>query len=261
MIDVQKADRWIYRPLTRTRKNEGSLYHRERHAEEEIHRLCELGQRARKELLLARHPAGSPNRLREETLVYALRECAARGDDETAWQLATLLTERVSGHIARQLAKWRLPQEDADDVTRDLFALLFDVLFSREAVGEFWEVRFWVCLDRRLWNLVERRQASLDAQLSESGEPAESEGGGESSLMRLVEGSPGPEALAEYAEALTTLAEHERLAVYLKYIEGLPEESDDPERPSVAKILGVTGRTVRNYLRRAEQKLREWNKK
>ena len=260
MIDVQKADRWTYRPLTRTRKDDSSPYHRERRAEEEIQRLCGLGQRARKEMLLARHPAGDPARLREETLVYALRECAARGDDEMAWGIAELLTERVSGHIARQLAKWRLPEEDADDVTRDLFALLFDVLFSREPSGEFWEVRFWVCLDRRLWNLVEKRQASLDSQLSEGSEPTESESG-ESTLLRLPEVGPGPEALAEYGEALTVLAEHERLAVYLKYIEGLPEESDDPNRQSVARILGVTGRTVRNYLRRAEQKLREWNEK
>jgi DNA-directed RNA polymerase specialized sigma24 family protein len=260
MIDVQKADRWVYRALTRTRKDDGSLYQRERRAEEEIHRLCGLGQRARRDVLLARHPAGDPARLREETLVYALRECAARGDDETAWGIAELLTERVSGHIARQLAKWRLPEEDADDVTRDLFALLFDALFSREASAEFWEVRFWVCLDRRLWNLVEKRQASLDSQLSEGSEPTESESG-ESTLLRLPESGPGPEALAEYGEALTVLAEHERLAVYLKYIEGLPEESDDPNRQSVAKILGVTGRTVRNYLRRAEQKLREWNEK
>jgi len=50
----------------------------------------------------------------------------------------------------------------------------------------------------------------------------------------------------------------ERQAVYLKYIEGLPEESDDPTRQTIAKILGVTGRSVRNYLRKAERKLQEW---
>ena len=260
MIDASNAENWAYRPLTRTRKENNSPYKRERQAEEEIQRLCKMRLRARRETLLAREPAGSPARLREETLVYALRECAKRGDEETAWGIAELLTERVSGHIARQLAKWRLPQEDADDVTRDLFALLFDALFSQEATGEFWEVRFWVCLDRRLWNLVEKRQASLDAQLSESSEQEASENG-ESSMLRIRDSGPGPEALAEYGEALTTLAEHERLAVYLKYIEGLPEESDDPKRQTVAKIMGVTGRTVRNYLRRAEQKLREWNEK
>jgi DNA-directed RNA polymerase specialized sigma24 family protein len=260
MIDTSQTETWAYRPLTRTRKDDGSLYQRERRTEEEIQQLCGVRSRARRERLLARQPAGDPSRLREETLVYALRECAVRGDDEIAWGIAELLTERVSGHIARQLAKWRLPQEDADDITRDLFALLFDALFSREATGEFWEVRFWVCLDRRLWNLVEKRQASLDAQLSESSEQEASESG-ESSMLRIRDGGPGPEALAEYGEALKVLAEHERLAVYLKYIEGLPEESDDSERQTVAKIMGVTGRTVRNYLRRAEQKLREWNEK
>ena len=46
--------------------------------------------------------------------------------------------------------------------------------------------------------------------------------------------------------------------MYLCRVEGLPEESEDPERVTAAKILGVTGRSVRNYLRRAEAKLREW---
>lgn len=206
-------------------------------------------------------PAGDPLRLREETLVYLLREYAARGDEDQAWRLAERLVERVSGHIARQLAKWRLPVEDADDVTRDLFAILFEALFSREAAAEFWEVRFWVCLDRRLWNLVEKRQAALDSRAAELSLEATGGEEGEARVNRVPDRAPGPEALAQYGEAIGQLAERERLAVYLKYIEGLPEESEDPERQTIAKILGVTGRSVRNYLRRAEQKLREWNEK
>lgn len=261
MIEAQQVERWVYRTLTRTRKDDGSVYLREKRVEEEILHLCGLSSRARKERLQKDAPAGAPERLREETLVYLLREYAERGDSELAWQLAERLTQRVSGHIARQLAKWRLPAEDADDVTRDLFALLFDALFSREASAEFWEVRFWVCLDRRLWNLVEKRQAVLDAQLTESDEESFGEGEGEARLTRLADTAPGPETLLQYGDALTVLAERERLAVYLKYIEGLPEESEDPQRRTIAKILGVTGRSVRNYLRRAEQKLREWNEK
>ena len=261
MIERQPVERWVYRKLTRTRKDDGSLYQRERRVEEEIVQLCGLSPRARKERLQKEAPAGAPARLREETRVYVLRECVARGDNDLAWQLAERLTERVSGHIARQLAKWRLPVEDANDVTRDLFALLFEALFSQEAAAEFWEVRFWVCLDRRLWNLVEKRQAVLDAKLAESDEAFLGEGEGEARLTRLADTTLGPETLLLYGDALSVLAENERLAVYLKYIEGLPEESEDPKRQTIAKILGVTGRSVRNYLRRAEQKLREWNEK
>jgi DNA-directed RNA polymerase specialized sigma24 family protein len=261
MIEAQHVEAWVCRPLTRTRKEDGSVYLRERRTEEEIVQLCGLSPRARREALIKDRPAGDPLRLREETLVYLLREYARRGDEDQAWRLAERLVERVSGHIARQLAKWRLPVEDADDVTRDLFAILFEALFSREAAAEFWEVRFWVCLDRRLWNLVEKRQAVLDSRAAELSLEATGGEEGEARVNRIPDLAPGPEALAQYGEAIGQLAERERLAVYLKYIEGLPEESEDPERQTIAKILGVTGRSVRNYLRRAEQKLREWNEK
>jgi DNA-directed RNA polymerase specialized sigma24 family protein len=107
--------------------------------------------------------------------------------------------------------------------------------------------------------LVEKRQQALDRQTSESDE-TESETGEEreARLLRIVDKSPGPEVIAERSAALSVLNDVERQSVYLKYIEGLPEESEDPERLTIAKILGVTGRSVRNYLRRAEKKLWEW---
>ena len=248
-------DIWTPHPLTRTRRDDGAAYHREPSVEAEIRGLCALKPRMRQASLVR----GGEGRVKEETLVWAIRECVREGDTETAWKLAELLTERVSGHISRQLGKWRLGAEDAEDCTRDLFARLFDALFDIEPSGEFWEVRFWVCLDRRLWNLVERRQGALDVQLREAEAPEGSESGEtESLLARLTDPNPGPEALAERASALAVLTETERLAVYMKYVEGLPEESDDPERVTAARILGVTGRSVRNYLRRAEEKLKLW---
>ena len=107
------------------------------------------------------------------------------------------------------------------------------------------------------WSSGDKR--ALDVQLREAEAPEGGESGEtESLLARLTDPNPGPEALAERGAALSILTETERLAVYLKYVEGLPEESDDPERVTAAKILGVTGRSVRNYLRRAEEKLRKW---
>lgn len=256
MIDEHSNRGWKILPLTRTKKETGERYQREADVEKQLQWLGTLSPRARQAALLADTPAGDPSRLREETLVVALRTYARCGDDALAWSLAELLLSRVSGHIARQLSKWRMPPEDADDVTRDLFSVLFDALFSRDESAQFWEVRFWVCLDRRLWNLCEKRQAQLDARQPESAETVES---GDELLLRIADLGPSPESLTEQRVAMESLSETERLAVYLKYIEGLPEESEDPTRVSVAKLLGVTGRSVRNYLRRAEKKLREWN--
>ncbi len=252
------------RPLTRVRKDNGAAYVRERDVDCQIEALCALSERSRQQRLLEAGERGSAERLQEETLVYFLREYDRRGESDIAWRIAEGLAERVSGHVARKLARWRLTPEESDDCARDLFAALWEALFSHEAPAEFWEVRFWVCLDRRLWNLVEKRQAVRDNELrpgDASFEDADGDTAADeaSAFGRLVDSGPGPETLAEHKEALSLLTENERLAVYLCQVEGMPEESEDPDRMTAAKILGVTGRSVRNYLRRAEAKLHEWS--
>ncbi|MES2463822.1 MAG: hypothetical protein V4671_24905 [Armatimonadota bacterium] len=252
------------RSLTRVRKDNGAAYVREKGVDSQIQQLCVLSERSRQLRLMQAGERGSADRLQEETLVYFLREYDRRGESEVAWRIAEGLAERVSGHVARKLSRWRLTPEESDDCARDLFAALWEALFSHEAAAEFWEVRFWVCLDRRLWNLVEKRQAVRDNELrpgDASHEDADGDSAADevSAFGRLVDGGPGPETLAEHKEALALLTETERLAVYLCRVEGLPEESEDPTRMTAAKILGVTGRSVRNYLRRAEAKLHEWS--
>jgi RNA polymerase sigma factor (sigma-70 family) len=254
---MKENQTWPLRPLTRRKKEDNSLYQREKKVEAEIVDLLALPLRMRRMRVFA----GGAERLQEETLVWALRACWQSDSDEdkeTAWEIAACLVERISGHINRKLARWRLSASDAEDCTRDLFAELFEVLFDTTEKAEFWEVRFWVCLDRRLWNLIEKRQAIADREESEADETLGETEGLEARLLRIADTNLGPEAQAEYKAALTVLNDTERQAVYLKYIEGLPEESEDPTRLTVAKILGVTGRSVRNYLRRAEKKLMEW---
>jgi DNA-directed RNA polymerase specialized sigma24 family protein len=252
------------RPLTRVRKDNGAAYVREKGVDSQIQELCALSERSRQQRLAQAGERGAAERLQEETLVYFLREYDRRGETEIAWRIAEGLAERVSGHVARKLARWRLTSEESDDCARDLFAALWEALFSHEAPAEFWEVRFWVCLDRRLWNLVEKRQTVRDNELrpgDSSSEDAEGDSAVDdaSAFGRLVDSGASPETLAEHKEALALLTENERLAVYLCQVEGLPEESEDPERMTAAKILGVTGRSVRNYLRRAEAKLHAWS--
>ena len=48
---------------------------------------------------------------------------------------------------------------------------------------------------------------------------------------------------------MQSLPEPIRTAIYLRFWEKWPENSIDPARVSIAKHLGVTDRTVRNYLR------------
>ena len=56
-------------------------------------------------------------------------------------------------------------------------------------------------------------------------------------------------------KAINNLPPDERQAVVLCHLMGLEEESEDPEKTTAATLCGVTGRTIRNRLRRAAAKL------
>lgn len=247
---------WPVRSLSRLRKD-GIPYTREAAVEAQVRQLGANGEQTRRAWMALADRADS-RFVREESLVYCLREYHARGDADRAWFIADLLVQRVHGHVRREIGCWRLGPDDADDCARDLFAALFESVFDRSPAFEFWEVRFWVCLDRRLWNLAQKRQQIRDGELHLADRDDAEQGAGEGLLAQIPDAGPGPEALAEYREALSLLTENERLAVYLCHVQGWPEESEKPDQPSAARTLGVTGRSVRNYLRRAEAKLRAW---
>lgn len=58
--------------------------------------------------------------------------------------------------------------------------------------------------------------------------------------------------------AIYALPENERKAVTLVHILGYDEESDDPTKVTAATLCEVTGRTIRNWLRGAAKKLKQF---
>jgi len=246
------------RSLTRTRKDSGAAYVREADVAAQLVRLAGLADRARREALVADYDGGDPLRPKEETIVYFIREYRRRGIQDVAWTLLETLVDRIAGHVSRKLARWRLPYDEQEDCIGDLTAAVCEAALSLAPGDEFWEARFWVCLDRRLYALVEKRQAMRDAEIRPGDDGRDTEdgvSGVDGIFARIADPNVSPETMALRKAALSELTELERQAVYLKYIERIPEESDDPSRQTIAKMLNVTGRTVRNYLRRAHKKL------
>jgi DNA-directed RNA polymerase specialized sigma24 family protein len=58
-------------------------------------------------------------------------------------------------------------------------------------------------------------------------------------------------------EALAQLDGDVRRALYLK-LQGFKEGSKDTGEITISRLLGVSDRTVRTYLRTGEQRIREW---
>jgi RNA polymerase sigma factor (sigma-70 family) len=59
------------------------------------------------------------------------------------------------------------------------------------------------------------------------------------------------------AQMIGNLPTRVQIALRLR-LQGVPESSQDPQRPTISQLLGVSDRTVRTYLRKGEQQLRTW---
>ena len=62
------------------------------------------------------------------------------------------------------------------------------------------------------------------------------------------------EDIAMLRTIMAGLSDEERLVLYLKCVEQLPEESSDVSIDTIARRVGRTGRTVRNILTRIRER-------
>ncbi|MEO7717554.1 MAG: hypothetical protein ABIY70_15245 [Capsulimonas sp.] len=186
-----------------------------------------------------------------EALASLARVCAAEGAEDASWDLLEMLTERVAGRVARHLRVWGVMEQEArEDLSREILTAMYDCVLCRDVTQEFWECRFWVCFDRRARTILRNYRAA---------EP-------EHVVLDALPEAPAIVGLsmedhAMVRSALAALPEPLRAAFVLKHYAGFPEESVSPDEPTVATILGVSGRTVRNYLKRAQDLLAPWRER
>jgi RNA polymerase sigma factor (sigma-70 family) len=192
--------------------------------------------------------AGCP---RLETLVYLVRSRARAGRTEDAWRIIDVLTRRVTPTIQNRFARvYGISRDQAEDLYEEVIAELYEAWLSEAPSDEFWEVRFGVCLDRKVIDAIKRYRRIREneialATVSDDGSP-----------MDPLEQMPDPAALdpetaAAVNAALDSLPEPLRTAFYMTEIAGFTEEA-------TASHLGVTSRTIRNYLARARKHLAPW---
>jgi DNA-binding CsgD family transcriptional regulator len=182
-------------------------------------------------------------------LYYFAREYNRRGDLAMARRIGDALFQRFGRHAERRIRRARFRHDDAQETLWNLRAEFWGELLCDDG-SEFWEVRFWVALDRRLYRILKRERRFATVRLE-----AESE---VSWQDRLQDRRPGPETLAVRRDALQWLTQRETKTLALIYEKGMPVEPGNLAATSVASELGVTGRTVRNYLRSARRKIRDW---
>ncbi len=213
-----------------------------------------------------------PRFLREECLVYLIRECSAegRGNGRTRWlasDLAAELLVRIEGYLGRELR--RLGPDHYEEASDEVVAKLFEKITDRQSdLGDFAQVSFWTFLAAKVSDAYRKHVNRLKKEQSEVA-PAWVHGGepeGESEQPGEAEWEPEPASEHERSggldgkllteELLGVLPRHYYVMMKL-HLAGWPIESKSDNEQTISGYFGKTPRTINNWLRDAQRQLAE----
>jgi DNA-directed RNA polymerase specialized sigma24 family protein len=261
---VEKAPTLVeVRPLTRSSSTTGATYSRDPGVEAQIEEALNL----QPEELLEKASAGNTRDgayLKEETLVYLIREHHRKGERRLVEGLAEALLSRSTPYIRgklRTLGADRL--EDAEsEVVEMLFTRILDFESDR---GDFFQVRYWAFLNRLLADEFRKQVGQLKKVKDDvapdwihGSEPSDDGEAGSHYVPPAHAGGLRQDQQVLLKEALGALDEPYRTLVVLRYYDGWPVESNDPEELTISKHFNKTPRTIRNWLAAADERLMEW---
>lgn len=255
-------------PLTH-RNLDGKIYERTARVETQIREAIVLSSQQLRERV-AVDDRESGEFLQEECLVYLIRHHYRLGKRDLVSDLSEALLNRCARTINSSLRKLgdEASEEGYQDVVEQVFRQIMDLASDR---GDFFQVRFWPALERlrtrafdRQLKIRDRAQATVrfssvagySQDEGEEGDPVVQPGDG-STIS-----SPSGEATViqndVIREALSRLDEPYRSTFLLKHYEGWPIENRDPTVQTISRQFGKDPRTIRNWLRKADEALATW---
>ena len=251
-------------PLTK-RKGDGTLYTRPDRIEAKIDLALEqewpviLAWAAEKDTNHANH-------LPSECLVHLIRKAHRDGAEPERDKLVRHLLGRARRYLLVSLPDHRAP--NADYIRQETLGRLGE-LFAEDTTGDnpdeldFYECQFKTALGSVRTDLVrlevKTQRRSMQLPEDEDTDPEEPSAPDRMAKLAIdrtkMTATQDSDAFAkELAEALSTLTPGERDAVILDTM-GYEEESQDPNKDTIATQCGITGRAVRYRLKKAGEKL------
>lgn len=257
------------------RNRQGEIYQRTEAVEERIRSALCLKPAVMIEVARIRNYKAT-NYLREECLVYLIREYKSRGERRIMEELSEILLQRCSKSINKGLQKLRSEGKDDSqtvehafhDVVEELFDQILDLKSDK---GDFLQVRFWPVIEKLRISAFNRYSEALnrakDAMTWESvagyeqhsGEGAEKKGGkrhpADSEWLQMA--GLSAKQRAEYLEAarevLDYVEEPYKTAFVLHYYYDWPIETKKPGLPSISRYFVKTPRTINDWLKKADE--------
>lgn len=202
-----------------------------------------------------------PDFVKNETVVFLIRYYRNDGDDELVNSLVTLLIARLTRPIERRIrfVAENLIDDCRGDVIFNVFRPILD-LSSDEA--DYAQVSFGPWFVNRIIDIVRKyftvqgRDAKTDSLTAEDGEDELELPDTGSSFRR--ESAKNLEQWDVIEKAVRDLTHNEKTAFLMRHFWGFEVENKNSAIPTISKHLGVTPRTIRNWLNSAEAKIARW---
>ncbi|MBC7795608.1 MAG: hypothetical protein H7Z37_01900 [Pyrinomonadaceae bacterium] len=199
----------------------------------------------------------SPRFIKDECLVYFFRESFANKDD-TLDSIILALTKRIQNAISSNVRKFASKEsfDDCnDEIIGELFAELCDLTSDKH---DFSQVRFGMFLKRfcRKYNEKYERQRR-ESQITDSTDEIDEETNATIEIAAPIKEFDTVD-FQDAIKGLQVLPEPVRTAFILKNTRDWKIDSQNSDEMTLSKYFDKTGRTIRNWLERAENLLTEW---
>ena len=252
----------MVRPLTK-RSSEGVPYIRPPQVEAQINEVFSQSPATlRRRLTIA--DTRSPEYLCSECLVHLIRDARRNGDEPRTNAVISVLLSRCEANLLSSIPDNKLPT--AADVREEVLGQ-FSELFATDGTEEnrddldHFECRFNQAFSTFRIDLVRSEIARLKRFEPLPDQVDDIEFPHKEIPTRLIEALRSQETaesavlLREIYEAIDTLPGDEWAAVTLCHVMDYKIESNNPRESTAATICNVSGRTIRNRLSRAAEKL------
>lgn len=242
-------------PLTHKGKDQ-KVYQRRKEVTDQLEGLRESSE----ESLVARikiEREDSPGSIKSESLVFLYKIHSQSEIGAAIWDTLFLRIRSLIGKLGRN---YSIPQWEYEDYVQEVNFRVIEKISSDSDEGDYAQVSFGPFVLGLASNYLRKFSKNRDkSQITDSiDEPYEDS---ESGPSRIVLGSDerSPEDRLLMSEAIRSLDGTLRETWLLYHEMGFQIESKDPAEKTIANHFRVTGRTVRNRLREADERLRKFN--
>ena len=198
--------------------------------------------------------------LSPEALVYFIRRTDSNRDVRVRDALFRELVERCTPFFRGQFRG--MNKTVLEDLQQDTLNKVVEDILAVDDRADFMEVRFWSYLKRKTIDAY--RSSSLHAEEVESldtGYSGAGESEGRTKLESLQDERLSPEQLAMVSVGWAKLPLKLRRVFVLRHVVGMAIGDDDPDddppgdKLTLAQHFGCTGRTIRSWLKKADDLL------